>query len=175
MPNTATQLDLFDKRRQVPNGRGKGRLESTTSDRLFEIARLVSQGYKIAEIAGMLQLSVAWTRGLIKDARHKGLIDQFHEGRNRTTRAMTERREKVAERAFEIIQKRLNHVKTKKAADINARDVDDSFRALSITEHTAENKDSGRGTVVQTTGPVAIFSAEDLQKAAGVSTRILRD
>ncbi len=177
MSNQPAQLELFEP--ETPRaiefeGRAKGALEVTHDDRLSEVARLASQGYKPGEIGSAMGLTTVRASELVKNARQLGLIDFFHEGRNQTTREMSERRTSVARRSFELLQKRLNYAYKKKAEDIDARDVDDAFKALDMTEHKFRESKGGN-TVVQTTGPVAVFSAEDLQRAAGVSQRILAE
>lgn len=173
----ATQLELFPP--EVPRsvkfaGREPGALETTHDDRLQEVARLTSQGHKPGEIAEMLGITQVRASELIKNAKHAGMVDFFHEGRNVTTREMVDRRVKLGRKGYDVLQKRLNYIHQKTAKEIDSRDMDDAFKALDITEHTAKETKSG-GTVVQTTGPVAVFSADDLKKAANVSARILSD
>jgi len=153
------------------HGRKAGGTDITTEDRLQEAARLVAQGYKPGEIGAALGVGGQQASVLIRKAKEAGLVDVLQASRNKVTREMAERRGRIARGALKIIEKRLNHVNTKDGEEISSRDVNDAFRALDATEFVP-SKEQG-SPIIQTTGPVGVFTGGEMQRADSVSRKIL--
>jgi len=152
------------------SGRGVGAIECTTPDRLEEVARLVTIGYKPGEIGQSLGITTVRARQLVLKAKAEGLVEVLQAERNRVARKMDDTRAKIAEVAFQALQKRLKYVVGKDGSDIDARDMKEAREALELTEYTSEFiKPTGQQASVQ----VAIFNGADVEKASKASEVVL--
>lgn len=153
-------------------GRGLGALETTMLDKLEEVARLVTIGYKPGEIGKQVGVGTVRASQLVREAKKRGLVELLQAERNRVTRKMEETRVKLAEEAFKVLQKRLAFAASQDGEAIKPRDIKDALSALAKTEHTAEFQ---KAQLQQAPVQVAIFNQADIKRAEGESKVIFGD
>ncbi len=179
----AVKEDKKEKKKQkgYPNliigkGRVRGSQPPLSKWQLQEVSRLVVQGKPIKFIASELNVCRERIGQLIKEAESKGIIQELSARRDNFTIIMGDKLQDMALNSAEIIQYRLDLIKGKiddapeeKPYDPNARDMNDTFRALDKSEpYVMENKTGKIPGGIN----IAIFTPEALEQADKTSNRI---
>lgn len=167
-----------DPRGQHLNGRPPGAKGIVTDHRMVEAARMAVIGESLPIIAE--QLGVGCTRAgqIVKEAEDTGIVDELSLARSTRVKEMSERRYKQASTAMDIVQARLD--KIKKDIDdnvkdsMNARAVNDAFRAMDRTEYTVDGAAKLRdaGKVPVHIEKLAIFTPAAIKEAQADSDRV---
>ena len=174
-----------DPRGQHLHGRPPGAKGIVTDHRMVEAARMTVLGDSLPEIAK--QLSVGRTRAgqIVKEAEDAGIVDELSLARSTQVKEMSERRYKQARAAMDIVQVRLDRIKEDIDAggtgdgkeSIDARAVNDAFRAMDRTEYTVDGevkmRDSGGGGKAPIhIDKLAIFTPAAIKEAQQDSDRV---
>lgn len=167
-----------DPRGQHLHGRPPGAKGIVTDHRMNEAARLAVIGESLPIIAE--QLGVGRTRAgqIVREAEDAGVVDELSLARSTRVREMSERRYKQASAAMDIVQARLDKIKgdidAKGNQSVDARAVNDAFRAMDRTEYTvdgeAKMRDSGKVPVH--IDKLAIFTPAAIKAAQADSDRV---
>ena len=170
-----------DPRGQHLHGRPMGAKGIVTDHRMTEAARMTVIGESLPVIAE--QLGVGRTRAgqIVREAEDAGVVDELSQARSTRVREMAERRYNQASTAMGIVQARLDAIQKDidvgGGESVDARAVNDAFRALDRTEYTAEGeakmRDSGKRPVH--IDKLAIFTSADIKAAQDDSDRLYGD
>lgn len=185
-----TQLNLADTAPPIPDifspesdprgrhlhGRPAGARGVVTEHRQVEAARMAVIGESLPVIAE--QLGVGRTRAgqIVREAEESGMVDELSSARSDRVKKMAERRFIQATAAMDIVQARLDQIKQaiddEDEGSLDARAVNDAFRAVDRTEYTVDGAAKLRGSATVHIDKLALFTPEAIQAAQADSDRV---
>jgi len=182
-PTPTPVPDIFepDLRGRHLHGRPMGAKGVVTEHRHVEAARLAVIGESLPGIAEHLGVGRTRAGQIVREAEELGIVEDLSAARSKRVKEMSERRYTQASAAMDIVQARLNSIKTdianavdnaELAKSLDARAVNDAFRALDRTEYTADGAVKMQGGASVHIDKLALFTPEAIQAAQADSDRV---